>query len=122
MVAFAGATGDRVWSDVQTPTYGPTSAANGVVYTGAVDDVLRAYNAATGALLWAFPTGAPISSGAAIIANGLVIGTGTSESDVEFKTCDNLPGPLKAPCKATPLNTSINPLSKLNGIWAFSLA
>lgn len=122
MVGFAGATGSRVWAQVQAPTYGPTTSANGVVYSGAVDDLLRAYDAATGALLWAFPTGAPVSSGAAIVRNGLVIATGTSESDVEFKTCDNLPAPLAGPCKATPLNTTLNPLSKANGVWLFSLA
>jgi polyvinyl alcohol dehydrogenase (cytochrome) len=122
MVGFAGATGTRVWAQTQAPTYGPTTSASGVVYSGAVDDFLRAYNAATGALLWAFPTGAPVSSGEAIISNGLVVATGTSESDVEFKTCDNLPDPLAAPCKATPLNTTVNPLSRDNGIWAFSLA
>lgn len=121
-VGFTGTRGDRVWAQVQAPTYGPTSAANGVVYTGAVDDVLRAYDARTGALLWAFPLAAPISSGAAITASGIVIGSGTSESDVEFKTCDNLPAPLQAPCKATPLNTTLNPLSKANGVWAFSIA
>lgn len=122
LVGFDGTTGARVWAAVQAPTYGPTTAANGVVYSGAVDDLLRAFDARTGRLLWAFPTGAPVSSGAAITANMVVVGTGTSESDVEFKTCDNLPGPLKAPCKATPLNTTLNPLAKANGVWAFSLA
>ncbi|HVV75721.1 MAG TPA: PQQ-binding-like beta-propeller repeat protein [Mycobacteriales bacterium] len=122
LVGFSGTTGAHVWSAVQAPTYSPTTAANGVVYSGAVDDVLRAYDAQTGAILWAFPLTAPISSGAAVTANGLVIGAGTSESDVEFKTCDNLPGPLQEPCKATPLNATLNPLSKANGIWAFSLS
>ncbi|HVS68169.1 MAG TPA: PQQ-binding-like beta-propeller repeat protein, partial [Mycobacteriales bacterium] len=32
---FDGATGNRVWAAVQPPTYGPTTAANGVVYSGA---------------------------------------------------------------------------------------
>jgi outer membrane protein assembly factor BamB len=121
-VGFAGETGSRVWSQLQAPTYGPTTAANGVVYSGALDDVLRAYNAATGAVLWAFPLGAPISSGAAITAGMIVIGAGTSDTDAEFKTCDNLSAGLQGPCKAAPLNANLNPLSKPNGVWAFGLS
>jgi outer membrane protein assembly factor BamB len=121
MVGFSGTTGTRVWAQAQAPTYGPTTAANGVVYSGATDDLLRAYDAATGQLLWAFPLTAPVSSGAAITAGTLVVGAGTSDTDAEFKTCDELPGPVAAPCKATPLSATLNPLSKANGIWAFSL-
>lgn len=122
MVGFAGASGKRVWAQTQAPTYGPTTAANGVVYSGAVDDLLRAYDAATGVLLWTFPTGAPVSSGAAIVDKGLVVATGTSDTDAEFKTCTNLPPALEGPCEATPLNAELNPLSKANGIWAFGLS
>jgi outer membrane protein assembly factor BamB len=76
------------------------------VYIGALDGVLRAFDARTGVLLWAFPLGAPISSAASIGAGTLVIGAGTSESDVQFKL-GNL-GALK-------------PISNLNGVWAFAL-
>ena len=72
-----------------------------LAHSGALDGVMRAYDAATGQLRWAFPVGAPISSGAAVTAGDIIVGAGTSESDVEFKTCDHAPAPLEAPCKAS---------------------
>jgi polyvinyl alcohol dehydrogenase (cytochrome) len=120
--AFSGVDGKLAWSGTQPYSYGATSTANGVVYTGALDGIMRAYDAATGALLWAFPVDGPISSGAAVTAGGIVLGTGTSESDVEFKTCDHVPTADRAACKATPLNATVNPLSKANGVWAFGIA
>ena len=108
MQAFSGVDGAGAWSATQMYTYGATTAANGVVYIGALDGLLRAYDAASGRLLWAFPLGAPISSGAAIGAGTLVIGAGTSESDVQFKLGNGTGGALK-------------PISNLNGVWAFAL-
>ena len=78
MRAFSATDGTSAWSAVQLYTYGPTSAANGVVYSGSLDGLLRAYDAGTGLLRWAFPLAAPISSGAAIGAGTVVIGAGTS--------------------------------------------
>lgn len=118
--AFSGSDGTTAWSGVQLYTYGSTSAANGVVYEGALDGIFRALDAATGRILWAFPLLAPISSGAAIAEGAVVIGTGTSESDLEFKTCAQLPSPLTQTCEQTPLNQTINPLNDLGGVWAFS--
>ncbi|HWW53825.1 MAG TPA: PQQ-binding-like beta-propeller repeat protein, partial [Acidimicrobiales bacterium] len=106
MQAFSGVDGAGAWSAAQTYTYGATTAANGVVYVGALDGFLRAFDAVSGRLLWIFPVAAPISSGAAIGAGTVVIGAGTSESDVQFKL-DNV-GALK-------------PISNLNGVWAFAL-
>jgi polyvinyl alcohol dehydrogenase (cytochrome) len=120
MVAFSGVDGSASWSALELYSYGATSTANGVAYVGALDGLLRAYDVATGELLWAFPLLAPISSSAAISANTVVIGAGTSESDVEFKLCDNLPAALGQACKQTPLNQTINPLADLGAIWAFS--
>ena len=105
MQAFSGVDGAGAWSAPQMYTYGATTAANGVVYVGALDGLLRAYDAASGRLLWAFPLGAPVSSAASIGAGTLVIGAGTSESDVQFKLGG---GALK-------------PISNLNGVWAFAL-
>lgn len=122
MQAFSGSSGSNSWSDVQGYTYGPTSTANGVVYVGALDGLFRALDAATGRVLFAFPLGAPVSSGAAIAGSSVVIGTGTSESDLEFKTCAQAPAPLTQPCEQTPLNQTVNPLSDLGGVWAFSPA
>jgi outer membrane protein assembly factor BamB len=121
MQAFSGVDGTRAWSAVQGFTYGGVSAANGVVYVGGIDTILRAYDTATGRLLWLFPLAAPISSTAAISAGEIVIGVGTSYTDLNFKLCDKLPQPLQGVCKSTPLKSGLNPLSKLNGIWAFAL-
>ena len=121
MRAFSAVDGSPSWAALQLYSYAPTTAANGVVYSGSLDGFVRAYDAATGAVLWAFPVGAPVSSGAAIAGNTIVVGTGTSETDLQFKVCDRLPSPLGAACKHSPLEgTVINPLSYLNGIWAFS--
>jgi len=121
MVSFSGDGGQSRWWAPMPYTYGATSTGNGIVYVGSLDGLVRAFDASDGRLLWAFPVGAPISSGAAVVAHGLVIGDGTDESDVEFKTCDRLPGPtLSMLCKKTPLNQTINPLSYLGAIYAFS--
>ena len=118
--AFSGSSGTNAWSGLQPYTYGPTSTANGVVYIGSIDGLFRALDAATGRVLWAFPLGAPVSSGAAIAGNTVVIGAGTSESDLEFKTCARVPAALTQPCEQTPLNETLNPLGDLGGVWAFS--
>jgi outer membrane protein assembly factor BamB len=120
MQAFSGTDGRHAWSAVQGFTYGGTSAANGVVYVGGIDTILRAYDAATGQLRWLFPLAAPISSTPAIAAGAVVVGAGTSYTDLNFKVCDELQEPLQTLCKSTPLK-KINPLSYVNGIWAFGL-
>jgi hypothetical protein len=118
--AFSALDGSRAWSALQGFTYGGTSAANGVVYVGGLDTILRAYDASTGQLLWLFPTGAPISSTPAITAGAVVVGAGTSYTDLNFKLCDRLPSALRQGCQSTPLKSELNPLSNLNGIWAFA--
>jgi polyvinyl alcohol dehydrogenase (cytochrome) len=120
MRSFAAATGAPSWQAVQGPSYGASSVAGGVVYNGALDGLLRAYDAATGHLLWAFPLGAPISSGPAVAADTVVVGAGTSDTDAEFKACDPLSGPLFDVCHSAPLNPDLNPLSRTGEIWAFS--
>jgi outer membrane protein assembly factor BamB len=120
--AFSGADGAKAWSATQGYTYGATGAANGVVYVGALDGIFRAYDAATGRLLWASPLSGPISSGPAVSAGVVVIAAGTSDTDAEFKTCDHLSQPAQGICRSTPLSTTLNPLSAVNGIWAFSPA
>jgi polyvinyl alcohol dehydrogenase (cytochrome) len=122
MQAFSGVDGSGAWSATQGYTYGATSVANGVVYLGALDGIFRAYNAATGSLLWASPLSGAISSGPAVSAGVVVIGAGTSDTDAEFKTCDHLPQAAQGMCRSTPLSATLNPLSAANGIWAFSPA
>jgi polyvinyl alcohol dehydrogenase (cytochrome) len=121
MQAFSGDSGRPAWWAPMLYTYGSTTAAAGVVYVPSLDGFLRAFDAASGRLLWAFPLVAPSSSGAAIVAHGLVVGDGTDESDVEFKACDRLPDPaLASSCRATPLDQTLNPLSDTGAIYAFT--
>lgn len=120
MHAFAAATGAPAWQALQGPTYGATTIARGVVYNGALDGLLRAYDAGGGRLLWAFPLGAPISSGAAIAGGDVVIGAGTSDTDLEFKACDPLSGALAQLCHSAPLDPQLNPLSRLGEVWDFT--
>jgi outer membrane protein assembly factor BamB len=122
MQAFSGVDGEGAWSATQGYTYGATSAANGVVYLGALDGIFRAYDAASGRLLWASPLSGAISSGPAVSAGVVVIGAGTSTTDAAFKTCDHLPQAAQGMCRSTPLSATLNPLSAANGIWAFSPA
>lgn len=64
------------------PTYGATTVVNGVAFNAALDDVLKAYDTETGALLWAAPLAGPGSSAAAIAGDMVFIGSGTSSSDL----------------------------------------
>jgi polyvinyl alcohol dehydrogenase (cytochrome) len=120
MRAFAAADGAPQWRAVQGPSYGASTLAGGLVYNGSLDGLLRAYDAASGRLLWSFPLGAPISSAAAVAGANVVIGTGTSDTDAEFKACDPLSGPLFDVCHSAPLDPQLNPLSRTGAIWAFA--
>ena len=79
--ALDGETGDAVWHGAQAPSYAASAAVNGVVFSGALDDVLRAYEADTGRVLWSAPLAGPISSGPAIVGDSVYVGSGTSSSD-----------------------------------------
>jgi len=120
MRAFSASDGAPAWQAVQGPSYGATTWANGVVYNGALDGLLRAYDGASGSLLWAFPLGAPISSGAAIAGGDVVIGAGTSDTDAEFKACDPFSGELAQLCHQGPTDAQLNPLSRTGEIWDFT--
>jgi outer membrane protein assembly factor BamB len=120
MRAFSATDGTPRWQAVQGPSYGASTLAGGVAYNGSLDGLLRAYDAATGRLLWRFPLGAPISSAAAIAGPDVVIGAGTSDTDATFKACDPLSGPLFDVCHSAPLDAQLNPLSRTGAIWAFA--
>jgi polyvinyl alcohol dehydrogenase (cytochrome) len=77
-----GATGAVRWQGIAAPTYAASSVANGVVLAGALDGLLKAFDAETGRLLWASPLLGPISSGPAIVGDMVVVGSGTSSSDL----------------------------------------
>jgi polyvinyl alcohol dehydrogenase (cytochrome) len=79
--------------DWQVPTpwgaaaLGPQSVANGVVYTGSTNPFKRlsnmfALSAATGRILWRFPSGGSVNSGPAIVDGTVYWGSGYSEGRI----------------------------------------
>ena len=76
-----GRDGSIRWRGAQAPSYSASAVANGLVFQGALDGVLRAYDANNGIPMWAAPLAGPISSAAAIVGDSLYIGSGTSSSD-----------------------------------------
>lgn len=80
--ALDGATGAVRWSSPLSPTYAASAHVNGVVLAGALDDLLKVWDARTGALLGAHPLLGPISSGPAIVGDRVYVGSGTASSDL----------------------------------------
>ena len=76
------ADGSSRWSGLAVPTYAASAVVNGVVFAGDLSATLKAFDAETGLPLWAFPVFGPISSGPAIAGDTVVIGSGTSSSDL----------------------------------------
>ncbi len=70
------------WSGLAGPTYGASAVVNGVVLTGDLTATLKAFDAVTGLPLSVFPLFGPISSGPAVAGDMVVIGSGTSSSDL----------------------------------------
>jgi polyvinyl alcohol dehydrogenase (cytochrome) len=120
MHAFAASDGAPAWQALQGPTYGASTIARGVAYNGALDGVVRAYDVGSGRLLWAFPVASPVSSAAAVAGSDVVIGAGTSDTDLAFKACDPFSGALGTLCHSAPLDAQLNPLSRTGAIWDFS--
>lgn len=115
--ALDAATGRVLWrTPLSAPTYGHVTYANGVVLASMTfGSRVQAFDADTGATLWTLPTfGAP-SSAPAIVGDTVYVGTGTRETDAEFKAFGDqiqrlLTGLLGA-----------HPLSRLSGIFAYRL-
>lgn len=80
--ALNGTSGEVLWQGGGAPTYAASAATNDVVFAGALDDVLKAYDADSGQVLWTSPLLGPISSGPAIVDDMVFIGSGTSSSDL----------------------------------------
>ena len=76
-----GTTGAVRWQHVTTPSYAASAATGGVVLAGALDGVLKAYDAESGSPLWASPALGAISSAPALAGDLVVVGSGTSTSD-----------------------------------------
>lgn len=80
--ALDGDSGKVLWNGVSGPGYGATATVNGVVFHGALDTLFKAFDAKTGALLWAADLLAPIASGPAIVGDRVYVGSGVSSSDL----------------------------------------
>ncbi len=116
--AMDARTGEILWrSPLAAPTYGHVTYANGVVFVSLTTGLrVQAFDAGTGVPLWLTPTfGAP-SSAPVVVGDMLFFGTGTRETDVEFKAFGDqiqelVSGPLGE-----------HPLSRLSGIFGYKLA
>lgn len=100
-----------------TPTYAATSVVNGVAFVPETlqSDVV-ALNAATGAPLWVGVVVGPPSSTAVVAGDSVYLGTGTRETDLEYKAIsDQLQNAFKN-------FLGESPLSPISGIQAFRLA
>lgn len=84
--------GSNMWVDPVTgqiptggiglPSYAASATVNGVAFAGALDNLFKAYDVETGAILWTAPLLGPISSGPAIVGDTVYVGSGTSSSDL----------------------------------------
>ncbi|HEX9696251.1 MAG TPA: PQQ-binding-like beta-propeller repeat protein, partial [Actinomycetota bacterium] len=116
--ALDAATGEIVWrTPLSGPSYGAPALAGNVVFVPVTfQSRVAAFDAATGVPLWSLPTiGAP-SSTPVVVADSLYIGTGTRETDAEFKAFGN---------EAQDFFGSIagaHPLSPASTISAFTIA
>lgn len=84
-----GTTGAIRWQSAAGPVYAASAGVNDIVFSAALDGVFKAYDAETGAVLWASPLLAPGSSGPAVVGDMVFVGSGTSSSDACAK---ELPG------------------------------
>jgi polyvinyl alcohol dehydrogenase (cytochrome) len=111
--ALDGRDGAVKWRGVQAPSYAGSAAANDLVFTGALDSVLRAYDTTTGIPRWAAPLAGPVSSAPAIVGDSVYVGSGTSSSDA----CVKEAGPVSDIC----LQAFDATLSTTGGVHAFRL-
>jgi polyvinyl alcohol dehydrogenase (cytochrome) len=92
--ALDGATGASRWSGLAIPTYAASAVVNGVVLAGDLSMLFKAFDASNGLPLSVLPLLGPISSGPAIAGDTIVIGSGTSSTDLCAKDT-----PIDAPCR-----------------------
>jgi outer membrane protein assembly factor BamB len=111
------ATGTVNWTyRLAGPSYGHTSLVNGVAFVPDTTNAsLVAIDAARGLPLWESPVFGPPSSSAVVAGNTVVLGTGTRETDLEYKAFST---ELQDALGSV---TGASPLSPLSGIQAFRL-
>jgi outer membrane protein assembly factor BamB len=99
------------------PTYAATSVVNNVAFVPlTVQSDVVALNANTGLPLWSSPVVGPPSSTAVVAGDSLYVGTGTRETDLEYKAVNSQ---LQDTLKGT---VGESPLSPISGVQAFRLA
>ena len=108
-----GSTGAVRWRGVSAPVYSASAGVNDVVFNAGLDNLLKAFDSATGALLWAAPLLGPSSSGAAVVGDMVYVGSGTSSTDACAK---DVPG------SEVCLAAFDAVLGSLGGVQAFKLA
>jgi outer membrane protein assembly factor BamB len=118
--AMDPATGKLLWEDrLPGPSYGAPTVANGVVFVpDTFTDTVQALDAATGHPLWAAPLIGPPASAPAVVGNSIYLGSGTRETDAEYKGARDTGIPTQD--LATVIGP--HPLSPLSGVTAFELA
>jgi polyvinyl alcohol dehydrogenase (cytochrome) len=116
--AFDATTGKVLWTErLVAPTYAATSVVNDIALVPlTVASSVLAIDLKTGTPLWVGPVVGPPSSTAVVSGSSIYLGTGTSESDLEYKTL----GLAFPPALQRAIGQS--PLSPLSGIQAFQLA
>jgi polyvinyl alcohol dehydrogenase (cytochrome) len=88
-----GATGAPGWNGLAGPGYAASAVVNGVVIAGDLTTTLKAFDARSGVPLAVVPLLGPISSGPAIAGDTVVVGSGTSSTDLCAKDT-----PIDEPC------------------------
>jgi outer membrane protein assembly factor BamB len=63
------------------PSYAASAVVHGVVFASDLSGAFKAFDAATGRVLWSAPLLGPASSGAAIVGDDVFVGSGTSSTD-----------------------------------------
>jgi polyvinyl alcohol dehydrogenase (cytochrome) len=98
------------------PSYAPTSIVNGVAFVpDTTNSSLVAIDIDTGLPVWESPVVGPPSSTAAVDGSTVILGTGTRETDLEYKAFSN---ELQDTASSI---TGASPLSPLSSISAFRL-
>lgn len=93
--SLRGSDGGVRWRGAAVPTYAGSLVVDGVVVAGDLTGVLKGFSAGSGLPLFALPLLGPISSAPALAGDTIVIGSGTSSSDLCAKDT-----PIDAPCRA----------------------
>ncbi|HVT21198.1 MAG TPA: PQQ-binding-like beta-propeller repeat protein [Mycobacteriales bacterium] len=116
--AFDANTGKVLWADrLVAPTYGSASVVNDIALLPLTTaSSVVAVDLKTGLPRWVAPVLGPPSSAAVVSGSSVYLGTGTNETDLEYKAL----GLAVPPTVQRALGQS--PLSPLSGVQAFQLA